>query len=522
MSTALTINHSTVVTGIQRVDVQISKNEWNDKLILAGGTNGMLLIYDDAHSGRIGGVALGSAGTVLTGTGAEPAFSASPILTSVKVAQSGLQVLDTNDTHYLKIAAGSNLTADHTLTFTTADSDRTITLSGNPTLADWFDQSVKTTASPTFDSPSVTSLSASGYVALSTTPATTGALRLANDVYAYARNAANSANIRLLGLDTSNVVIIGSSNGRWLWVDSAGTEIARLTGTAAAGSGGYDLGFGIETFSALTTGEDNTAFGYRSQASVTTGGFNTGYGYRSLQDNVIGNSNTGLGQAALQYNTADGNTGVGALSLQFNTTGVQNVAMGFRSLTNMDGGSYNVAVGYSAMYNATTASRSVAIGRNALLNVGSGFYNIGIGYGALASVAGAAAQNVAIGGEALGSTTGNSNIGIGYFAGFYSNSSSELYIDGFDRTNNANEKARAIVYGVLNSTAASQRLFFNTGATQVSLPIAFASLPGSPLEGQEANITDCNTAVWGATAAAGGSTHAKVRYNGTNWTVVGI
>jgi len=62
----------------------------------------------------------------------------------------GLHLLDTNASHDLIIAPGSDLTADRTLTLTTGDAARTITLSGNPTLADWFDQSVKQAASPTF------------------------------------------------------------------------------------------------------------------------------------------------------------------------------------------------------------------------------------------------------------------------------------------------------------------------------------------------------------------------------------
>jgi hypothetical protein len=72
------------------------------------------------------------------------------IPTVVTVPNTGLHLLDTNASHDLIIAPGSNLTADHTLTLTTGDADRTITLSGNPTLADWFDQSVKQAASPTF------------------------------------------------------------------------------------------------------------------------------------------------------------------------------------------------------------------------------------------------------------------------------------------------------------------------------------------------------------------------------------
>jgi len=62
----------------------------------------------------------------------------------------GLSIYDTNASHYLILAPGSNLTANKTLTFTTGDSDRTITLSGNPTLADWFDQAVKAASAVTF------------------------------------------------------------------------------------------------------------------------------------------------------------------------------------------------------------------------------------------------------------------------------------------------------------------------------------------------------------------------------------
>jgi hypothetical protein len=53
---------------------------------------------------------------------------------SITVNNTGLHILDTNATHDLIIAPGSNLTADRTLTITTGDSDRTLTLSANATL----------------------------------------------------------------------------------------------------------------------------------------------------------------------------------------------------------------------------------------------------------------------------------------------------------------------------------------------------------------------------------------------------
>lgn len=53
-------------------------------------------------------------------------------------SNTGVHILDTNASHDLIIAPGSDLTADHTLTLTTGDADRTITLGGDlTTLAAW-------------------------------------------------------------------------------------------------------------------------------------------------------------------------------------------------------------------------------------------------------------------------------------------------------------------------------------------------------------------------------------------------
>ena len=41
------------------------------------------------------------------------------------------------------------------------------------------------------------------------------------------------------------------------------------------------------------------------------------------------------------------------------------------------------------------------------------------------------------------------------------------------------------------------------------------------LEGEEFDISDCNTTTWGANAAGSGSSRVRVRYNGTHYTVVG-
>lgn len=57
------------------------------------------------------------------------------LTTGLTFPNTGLHILDTNATHDLIITPGSNLTADHTLTITTGDADRTLTLSGDTTLS---------------------------------------------------------------------------------------------------------------------------------------------------------------------------------------------------------------------------------------------------------------------------------------------------------------------------------------------------------------------------------------------------
>ena len=93
-------------------------------------------------------------------TDATQDFKTSGTLTLPNV---GLHLLDTNASHDLIIKPGSDLTVDRILTLTTGNAARTITLSGDPTLADWFDQAVKQASSPTFVTAKLSALT-DGYV----------------------------------------------------------------------------------------------------------------------------------------------------------------------------------------------------------------------------------------------------------------------------------------------------------------------------------------------------------------------
>jgi len=61
------------------------------------------------------------------------------------------------------------------------------------------------------------------------------------------------------------------------------------------------------------------------------------------------------------------------------------------------------------------------------------------------------------------------------------------------------------------------------GMTYADLPGGTNISLGGPVDGMEYDIIDDNSAgTFGATSSGGGTRHARVRYNGTNWTVMGI
>lgn len=110
-------------------DVASKAFDWDD--VTAGAAADM--VHDHSAAGE-GGQALGD--------------TAGPL--ALTMANDGCHILDTGDDHDLIISPGTDLSADRILTLVTGDAARTITLSGNPTLADWFDQAVKQASSPTF------------------------------------------------------------------------------------------------------------------------------------------------------------------------------------------------------------------------------------------------------------------------------------------------------------------------------------------------------------------------------------
>lgn len=85
-----------------------------------------------------GSAFLASTGVINFGNSNYTVTHSSGILTfsgSVRLPNTGLQVLDTDASHYLSIVPGSNITAARNLNLITGDADRSITLAGNLNIA---------------------------------------------------------------------------------------------------------------------------------------------------------------------------------------------------------------------------------------------------------------------------------------------------------------------------------------------------------------------------------------------------
>ena len=99
-----------------------------------------------------------------------------------------------------------------------------------------------------------------------------------------------------------------------------------------------------------------------------------------------------------------------------------------------------------------------------------------------------------------------------------------LYYDPIiNQTGSANGIIRGIyINPTITAVAVPFRAIEITRGVVLMATYTFATLPTGAPTGSEVNISDSNTTTWGATIAGGGANNVKARYNGTNWTVIGI
>lgn len=274
--------------------------------------------------------------------------------------------------------------------------------------------------------------------------------------------------------DSSNLARLNAAN-----VFSADNTFSRINGSYISMSTDPAIAnfyFGPSSAQAFTTGHDNLFIGLNAGDNVTTGVGNLGIGHSAL-GSFIGS-----------VQASDNNIAIGWDSQFVNTTGYNNVTLGVDAFKQLLSGNDNVGIGTLAGHSTTTGYANIAIGTNALYFNLTGFENVAVGWDALDHVLGQ--RNVGIGSFAgantvgdrntivgayagNSSTIGSDNVFLGYAAGYYETASNVLMIDDRARTNEADARIKALIYGTFASTVAAQQLTVNA-ALNVSGVATFA------------------------------------------------
>lgn len=128
---------------------------------------------------------------------------------------------------------------------------------------------------------------------------------------------------------------------------------------------------------------------------------------------------------------------------------------------NLDtGGAYNTAIGYKALEQITIGSANTVVGNYAGNAITTGTSNIGFGGGTLFNTS-TGGYNIAIGTTAGYTGNGSKNIFLGFSAGYYETGSDKLFIDNLPRTDEADARIKALIYGVMADAPADQSLRIN-------------------------------------------------------------
>jgi hypothetical protein len=217
-----------------------------------------------------------------------------------------------------------------------------------------------------------------------------------NGIVRATRFTVNTVGTEALGINNNKSSAGGGFN---FFAGNGGANLNWVSGENAS----YNIGIGVNSLQAITTGQGNVALGVDAGRAI-----------------LSGINNFALGTSSLRFTTtANDNIGLGAGTLRTNTIGAANLAIGSYALFTGSTASENVGIGINALY-YNTGNRNIGIGGEALLNQASASNNTAIGYQAGKLVnAGTANQtsynSVYIGYDTRPSASGNDNeVVIGY------------------------------------------------------------------------------------------------------------
>lgn len=214
---------------------------------------------------------------------------------AITSTNSGLRQLSTNPSFYTTFVINESQTANRLLNFVMGDQNRTLTLSGNPTLGDWFDQAVKTTSSPTFvgvngngSSPLLLLNSGAAVTLTSTTlvnisGASTGSI----DIITSLTGTAGAIRIRALGSSSSIQVITAS-----------GLRIEVSTQVTVTGTFAITNGTNVTTF---VSSSNNISISTPFTVANGPSGSSSKAGYDFSSNQYVGFGTTSFGQAFIDF-----------------------------------------------------------------------------------------------------------------------------------------------------------------------------------------------------------------------------
>ena len=417
-------------------------------------------------------VTLGATQTLTTKTLTSPTING-----GTHTAITGFSLRSTNAAPYnLTFATSDAMGADRTINFAVGGANRTITLAGDVTTTGAFNTSGafaitltstaatnvtlpttgtlatiagsetftnKTLTSPTLTAPVLGVATATSINGLTITT-TTGTLTVTNAKTLSVSNSITLAattdakTFTFPGSINDEVVLLTATqtlSNKTFTTPSLGAATATTVNGVDGGTGGNATnGTALGKTAGNLTGANNTAIGFESQLQGTsaTGTQNTSVGSVTLRSLLIGSNNTAIGYSAATSYTGSNVTAVGSQALLSSTTGDANTAVGTNSLRSVTTAANNTSVGFQSLYSAVTTGTNTAVGSNALYT-----------------------------------TTGAGNVALGYFAGKYETASNSFYVDNQDRTDTAGDKAKALLYGTFDATAANQTLKINAGTVTV-------------------------------------------------------
>jgi hypothetical protein len=159
---------------------------------------------------------------------------------------------------------------------------------------------------------------------------------------------------------------------------------------------------------------------------------------------VLLKSSEGTTRVEMRAVNGGNSTFVGEGTGGYLTTGNSNHGFGKESLNNITSGTASNGFGSYAVYGNTTGMHNNAFGFAALYHNVTGSFNVAVGGYALE-------ENV----------DGSSNVAIGFEAGHWETGSNKLFIDNSARTNEADARIKALIYGIFAAATANQYLTIN-------------------------------------------------------------